>query len=146
MTDQPHIYFYGKGNPDYQFLSNFWWGFFYYNHKIYRSVEHFYQASKATNNKDHEIIRTALTPATAKRLGREIDIRDDWEDIKVSIMLTGLRLKFEDKVLKRKLLDTKDAILHENSPNDYFWGVKGKDMLGKLLMKVRDEIRQEEVQ
>ena len=44
--------------------------------------------------------------------------------------------------LKQKLIDTGDARLHEDSPSDMFWGVKGKDMLGKLLMEVRDKLRE----
>jgi len=57
----------------------------------------------------------------------------------------GLVAKFEqNEDLKRKLLGTKDAMLYENSPTDMFWGKKGKNMLGHLLMRVRKEIRDKE--
>ena len=57
-------------------------------------------------------------------------------------MLTALRAKFKQNLkLKLKLLETGNAKLHEDSPSDMYWGVKGKDKLGKILMIVREELR-----
>lgn len=46
-----------------------------------------------------------------------------------------------------KLLETDDKKLVENALGDYYWGCgkthKGKNMLGVILMKVRDELKKE---
>ena len=81
------------------------------------------------------------------RILRDEDKICDWDDVKHSIMIQGLRLKFQDPILRKKLLGTGDAIIHENNPDDYYWG-RGKDgsgesWLGQHLMRVRDEIREE---
>ena len=59
-------------------------------------------------------------------------------------MYKVLKVKFSDPELREKLLGTKNAILIEDSKTDSFWAIgksgKGKNMLGKLLMKVREEI------
>ena len=138
------INFYGT-IPEYRFLSNFHecpqiveteWG----KHE-YPTNEHFYQSMKATTKEDHELVRSQSSPYYAMKTGRKIEYRDDWEDIKVFVMLKGLRAKFKDEDLRARLLATGDAILHEASPYDMFWGKKGADWLGKLLMQVRDEIK-----
>jgi len=68
-----------------------------------------------------------------------------WDDKKDEVMLTGIRAKFsQNPELKKKLLDSGDSKLHENSPSDMYWGVKGKDKLGKILMNVRNELKQAE--
>lgn len=73
------------------------------------------------------------------------DIVKNWSEIKVERMYKVLKVKFSDPELKEKLLATGDAILIEDSKTDPFWGIgkkgTGKNMLGKLLMKVREEIR-----
>jgi predicted NAD-dependent protein-ADP-ribosyltransferase YbiA (DUF1768 family) len=70
-------------------------------------------------------------------------IRNDWEKIKDDIMEKGLRAKFEQNSDLQKLLDsTKGNDIIENSPYDYYWGSgsdgTGKNMLGKLLCKIRN--------
>lgn len=74
---------------------------------------------------------------------RDIKMRDDWELIKDDIMKKGLMAKFtQNKELANKLLETGDKILIEDSPYDSYWGnaKNGKNMLGKLLMDVRQNI------
>ena len=60
-------------------------------------------------------------------------------------MLDLLRAKFSNEIMKQKLLDTGDAELIEgNKHGDSFWGQvngEGKNLLGKLLMQVRNELR-----
>lgn len=74
------------------------------------------------------------------RKGREL--RSDWDDIKISVMKKGLLAKFSQNLyLRKRLLETGDLNLAENSPSDLFWGVKGENMLGKLLMEVRTILR-----
>lgn len=130
---------------DYRFLSNFYVTDIPYEGLIYPSVEHAFQAAKSTNLSIRETIRCAETPAVAKRIGRLLTIREDWENVKCDIMLTLLRLKFNKEDLKIKLLSTEDAELIEgNCWGDIFWGQcngQGQNILGVLLMKVRKEIK-----
>ena len=77
----------------------------------------------------------------AGRSLRKKEMVENWDEIKADIMLKGLRAKFKNPELRKKLLATGNLPLHENSPTDMYWGIKGKDMLGKLIMKVREEIR-----
>jgi predicted NAD-dependent protein-ADP-ribosyltransferase YbiA (DUF1768 family) len=58
-------------------------------------------------------------------------------------MMEALRHKFyKDPDLMRELIETTPRPLHEDSPYDMYWGIKGKDMLGKMLMSLRDEINE----
>jgi len=116
----------------------------------YPTVEHYFQAAKCPrHSNEHEAIMLANTPKDAKMLGRRLKIRKDWDDIKIGIMLAGLNYKFQTHAsLRRKLLDTGDAILVEgNTWNDRFWGASiiedefiGLNMLGVLLMHVRQKL------
>lgn len=127
---------------DYRFLSNFW-------HEPKRggyTVEHFYQAAKAENPEDSVLILSQQTAGQAKRLGQKVKMREDWEDVKNTVMLKNVRAKFTlDPKLRRLLLDTGDAFLCEgNTWGDTYWGVDevkgGQNHLGQILMKVRDEL------
>jgi len=116
-------------------------------HEIeYPTNEHFYQSRKAKDEKVAGWIASAPTPFLAMCAGRCLrrkELRDDWD--KEGIMHFGLIAKFEqNEDLKQKLLATGNAVIHEDSPTDMFWGKRGKDMLGKLLMMVRKEIRDRE--
>lgn len=88
----------------------------------------------------------SLDPATAKRKGRSVRLRHDWEEIKDDIMYLVVKAKFEQNSdLKEKLIATgDDEYLEEgNRWNDTYWGVckgRGKNMLGKILMRVRSEL------
>ena len=127
---------------DYRWLSNFYSCSVELDGEVYSSVEHAYQAAKTLNLEDRAIIRHAPTAAIAKKLGRKIDIRPDWDKLKVSIMEYLLIQKFNDTNLKQKLLNTGDAQLIEgNYWGDIFWGVcrgVGENNLGKLLMNIRN--------
>lgn len=124
---------------DYRFLSNF------YADPGGATLEHLYQAAKATTLDDQVFILQAQTPGEAKRRGRHIKIRDDWERVKEGVMLRLLRDKFKDAELRRLLLATGERKLVEsNSWGDTYWGIcmgRGKNRLGVLLMQVRDEYR-----
>jgi ribA/ribD-fused uncharacterized protein len=101
---------------------------------------------------DYDAIAAAPTPGKAKRLGRQATLRDDWEQDKMNVMEAALRKKFAIPELREKLLATGDAWLEEgNYWHDNFWGVchclkcqdeMGWNHLGKILMKIRDEIRE----
>lgn len=123
---------------DYFFLSNFYNYKLNYNGLRYNSVEAAFQAQKCPS-RSAEFCN--LSPSEAKHLGRRVMLRNDWEDIKISVMRDLLKIKFSNPYLKQKLLDTGDAELIEgNTWNDRFWGVcrgKGENHLGQLLEEIR---------
>ena len=130
---------------EYAFLSNYSASPFRINYVLFPTMEHYFQANKADNQNDYLHIAYAPTPGEAKRLGRKIQLRPDWEEIKDNVMLTGLRKKFANPELRNLLLATGDEELVEgNYWGDTYWGVcngVGQNKLGKLLMQVREEIK-----
>jgi ribA/ribD-fused uncharacterized protein len=129
----------------YRFLSNFYPAPVTFEGRLYTTVEHAFQASKSTDEGVREMIANVRYPSDAKTLGRRVDLRPNWPEIKLGIMLQLLREKFSDPVFKAVLLSTGDEELVEgNWWNDRFWGVcrgEGENHLGKLLMQIRDELR-----
>ena len=125
-----------------EFLSNFWPCKVQYQGIVYPSVEHGFQACKSLSRRDRIRISKLKTATAAKRAGRRLKLRSDWERVKKVIMYNFLRQKFKDPELRDKLIATRDAKLIEgNWWGDSYWGVyggKGKNKLGKLLMKIRD--------
>jgi ribA/ribD-fused uncharacterized protein len=130
---------------EYRFLSNFSPSLITIDGLDYPTVEHAFQALKTENATEREIVRTARTPGQAKKLGRRVTLRTDWNTVRVGVMKMLLEKKFSDKVLRAELLATDDAELVEgNYWNDTFWGVcrgRGENWLGKLLMEIRSSIR-----
>jgi hypothetical protein len=128
----------------YGFLSNFHPSTIYVNGKSYPTVEHAIQAHKTLDETSHDLIRRAKTPGEAKKLGRAVILRPDWEEVKVDLMRDFVRKKFENPFLRPLLVATGDAELIEgNTWNDRFWGVcrgSGLNWLGKILMEIRGEI------
>lgn len=134
---------------EYRFLSNFWEcpvricfpeiG----ECVVFASSEHAFQAAKCPSRAKEFL---GLTPGQAKRLGRSVELRDDWEDVKDDVMYEVVLSKFaQNAVLRDKLLSTGDEELIEgNNWGDRYWGQVngvGKNMLGKTLMRVREELR-----
>lgn len=117
------------------------------------TVEHYFQAAKAMFAEEQIAILSAPTPGKSKRLGRHCLLRPDWEVVKEQIMYEALCKKFAISELREKLLATNDEYLEEGTTwHDNEWGVchclkcqdiVGKNKLGKLLMRVREEIRNE---
>jgi len=126
---------------EYRFLSNFWPAVVVFEGITYPTTEHAYQAAKTLDQDDRLIISLMATPGQAKRAGRKIVIRDDWNDIKVDVMRSLLEQKFNYPELKQQLLATGTQRLVEgNTWGDVFWGVcrgKGENILGNLLMVIR---------
>lgn len=127
----------------YNFLSNF------YNAPVvvdgfrYLNNEAAFQAMKCCVY-DERISFTSLNPSDAKRRGRRIKLRSDWECIKLNCMYTVVKAKFDqNKNLRKRLIETGDSYLEEgNTWGDTCWGVcngVGENYLGKMLMRVRDE-------
>jgi len=142
------IRFFSKLPNNYRGFSNFAPSPVVVNGKRYPTVEHFFQASKFPSNVEwQEAIRVSPTPAKAKQLGTEKDgeKRPDWDTQKESIMLTGLRAKFQQNSgLLEQLKKTEPRPLIEAS-TDAYWGEgrtgKGKNRMGKLLEQVRTELK-----
>lgn len=110
------------------------------------TVEHAFQAMKTLDEDEARWVLEAETPGSAKKRGRRVTLRPDWDAVRLSVMEDALRLKFAPgSGLAAMLLATGDSALEEgNLWNDRFWGVcrgKGQNHLGRLLMKVRAELR-----
>lgn len=133
---------------EYRFLSNFYPAEVELDGVTYPTVEHAFQAAKANDDdylKQREKIRQAPRPGLAKRWGRSIrPLRSDWDDVRIGIMEQLIRQKFSKEPLRSQLLSTGSAELIEgNYWNDTFWGVckgVGKNHLGKIIMRIREEI------
>ena len=103
----------------YRFLSNFWPCEVHMDGKAYRSLEHAYQAAKTLDEDERAWIRASSYAGIAKRKGRRVTIREDWDRIKRRIMFKLVKDKFtRDESLKAKLLETGNALLVE----DNTWG------------------------
>lgn len=155
-----------KFDGQYAFLSNFHPSQVKLYGIDYPTVEHAFQAAKTMDLAERDAIRLAYTPGIAKRLGRRVHLREDWEQRKIGFMETLLRRKFDlGSKLWLQLRETIPAELVEgNHWNDRFWGatwtliaadsertieetwaeeegrfLTGRNQLGILLMKIRDE-------
>ncbi len=131
----------------YRFLSNFTKVPIVFEGILYPSVEHAYVAAKSTDVNMRELIAKIEKPGEVKRFGRKLALRADWEVVKLGIMEDLVRQKFtNNETLKKLLLNTGSQDIEEgNYWNDTFWGVcrgKGENHLGKIIMKVRDELNQ----
>lgn len=131
---------------EYRWLSNFHLCEICIQGLKYQSSEHAYQAMKTLRTKDRKRVRDVPTPKDAKVMGQIVPLRANWEDIKIQKMYDVLKCKFlQHDYLRIFLMRTGDKYLEEtNYWNDTFWGVcggKGENQLGKLLMKIRAELK-----
>ncbi len=129
----------------YAFLSNFFLSRVVYENLEFPSVENAYQAAKVTSLESRYMF-AGIDAGKAKRLGRKVLLREDWETVKNSIMEEIVLDKFVRNLeLKELLLKTGEAYLEEtNDWGDVYWGVfqgKGENHLGKILMKIRSEFK-----
>lgn len=131
---------------EFRWLSNFAPCKVFYEGLVYGSVENAYQAAKTNNQKD-KLKMSTLSSGEAKRFGRKIVVRDDWEDDKLRVMEELLCIKFSQEPYISKLLGTGSCKIQEgNRWGDKFWGVclktgEGKNNLGLLIMNIRDRIK-----
>jgi len=164
MTDKTPIKFFRRGK--YFEFSNFYPIDVKIDGKIWQSTEHYYQAMKFKNKEYMEHIRNARTPYIAFCMGRQkypqgknykdvnviikkykkiVKFDTKWDINKIKIMVHAVKEKFkQNKKLKKLLIGTGNRKLIENSPYDKYWGQNnkgiGKNMLGKILMKLRNKI------
>jgi N-glycosidase YbiA len=141
------IHFYHEAEP-YGAFSNFAAYPIELDGKTWPTSEHYFQAAKFVGTEHEAEILKARTAALAARMGRDRarPIRADWEEAKDGVMLAAVRAKFtQHEPLRALLLGTGDATLVEHTYKDNYWGDggdgSGKNMLGKMLMQVRDELR-----
>lgn len=111
----------------------------------YKTAEHAYQAQKTMVEDERRRIRECNTPAEAKRMGRTVTLRPDWEKVKLAVMESVVYHKFAHNTdLRDKLLETGGAELVEgNNWGDRYWGRvdgRGENHLGKILMRVRAKL------
>lgn len=130
------------------FLSNFHPSTISFEGNFYTTVEHAYQASKTLDAECRRLIRSAANPNDAKRLGRSLTLRPDWDSVRVSTMRELIREKFKNPFLRHLLVATGDLkLINENRWNDKFWGMVngvGENWLGKILEEVRSEAKAED--
>lgn len=130
---------------EYYFLSNFYHVDVEYDGIVYKNTEAAFQAQKVLDDNE-KLLFSDLYPREAKKLGRRVKLRKDWNDVKDNYMYEICKAKFtQHDDLAEKLLETGDEELVEgNTWNDTYWGVcngKGKNQLGKTLMRIREELR-----
>ena len=129
------------------FLSNFYDCPVQYDGTMYRNAESAFQAAKCADSKERALFEET-SGSQAKKLGRRVSLRPDWESIKVHVMYEIVSDKFQRNAeIAEKLIETGDSELIEgNVWGDTFWGVcngRGENHLGKILMAVRNELKEE---
>lgn len=136
---------------EYRFLSNFYPALIIDNkQRQWPTAEHAYQAMKSSSPTEQEFVRVSSSPGEAKRRGRKVSVRSDWEEIKVFVMRRIVRAKFfQNPSLAASLVATGSQTLVEtNKWHDNFWGncvcsrchsIPGENHLGLILMEVRED-------
>ena len=140
------VYFYTSREKPYGCFSNFSLHGFELDGYWWITSEHYFQAQKFldTDIDWFHKIREVKTPKDAAKMGRsrQHTLRFDWEEVKDEIMYQAVLCKFTThQNIRDILIRTKDQLIVENSPIDYYWGCgqdgSGKNKLGKILMEVR---------
>lgn len=116
--------------------------------KTWPTSEHYFQAQKFPGTEHAETIRREPSSTVAAEMGRDRSkpLRPDWNSAKDNLMREAVRAKFEQHAdIRAVLLATGDALLVEHTEKDAYWGDggdgSGRNMLGKILMEVRDRLR-----
>ncbi len=162
MTDyQNYLFFFGANSPNGHF-SNFYPSPMEISGKKYNCSEQYFMKMKQEMFDESNLalateIMAETNPFNIKRLGRRVKNYNDtvWNANRAKVMEVGLKHKFlSNPILKAKLLASGDKILVEASPYDKIWGIglnekqaiqispdkwPGQNLLGKLLMKIRDQ-------
>ena len=130
---------------DYRFLSNFWKTPVFFEGVLYPSVENAFQAAKVANSQSRQPFCTC-EPWESKKFGKNVELRKDWEEIKLHVMYMCVFDKFYRKLMLRDmLLKTPDYLEETNYWNDKIWGVneqgEGQNNLGRILMDVKLQLQ-----
>jgi len=146
MSHDPIISF----SADHAFLSNFFAHAITIDGDTYPTNEHAFQALKTDDPEERRRVREAPTPASAKSKGKRVTLRAGWDMERFVVMECVVRIKFADPELVAKLVDTGDReVIEGNTWRDPTWGCiktkdggwTGRNELGKILMKVREELK-----
>ncbi|MEU7824862.1 NADAR family protein [Catellatospora sp. NPDC049133] len=144
------IYFYGAGEAPYGCFSNFSDHGFHLDGVWWPTSEHYFQAQKFPGTRHADLIRRARTPLRAAELGRNSSepLRRDWERVKDDVMRRAVAAKFHAHAdIRDILLSTGDEEIVEDTTTDHYWGRgrtgKGKNMLGRILVRSRNQLRAE---
>lgn len=130
----------------YAFLSNYFTAEVELDGEKYPTIEHAFQAAKTTSPDERKKILACGSPAEARKTGRRVQLRPDWESIKIDVMRQLVRQKFtKNALLRKQLIDTGlQELVEENTWGDTFWGMvdgEGSNHLGEILMDVREELK-----
>lgn len=111
---------------------------------VFSNAEAAFHAGKCVKINDIVLLANLTDGYAAKKLGRKVQMRSDWDAYKVTWMKHVVNAKFnQNPELMEKLIDTYPIPLKEtNTWNDTFWGVcngTGQNHLGKILMDIRKE-------
>ena len=141
---------------EYYFLSNFYEIPVTYDGITYKNNEAAFQAQKTCSAyqiskgkkpySDERLLFKELNASEAKKLGRKISLRPDWEKVKIPIMRDIVYAKFtQNPELREKLINTDDEYLEEgNTWGDRIWGTvngSGANNLGRILMEIREQLK-----
>jgi hypothetical protein len=136
----------------YKFLSNPWPCRVTLDGITYPSAEHAFHAYKTRDLAVRARFAALATWREAKRLGRSVELRSDWDRARKPVMLVVVLMKFtQNPDLGARLVQTGDQLLVEgNYWHDNFWGnctcpgcapAEGLNYLGLALMGVREVVR-----
>ncbi len=131
------------------FLSNYSRHHVAYEGVTYPTAEAVFAAAKTLDVSLRRRIAAAPSPGAAKRMGRQLKLREDWEDIKVAVMREILAAKFSNATLAQRLIETSGQLSEDNIWHDQIWGncvcsahkdIPGRNLLGILLMELRNDL------
>lgn len=132
----------------YRFLNNFYPAQLSYLGWNCPTSEHAFQLAKTNSNVMQRMIAHASSPSSAKRMGRQVELRPDWEKVKLRVMKEVVILKFVSNVsmLRQLMMSYPHELQEGNNWNDTYWGIdlrsrQGENHLGRILMEVREMIR-----
>ena len=135
---------------EYGYMANYSNHGFYINDIFYKTVEHYYQSEKYSDNKIKQKIINAPTPKEASIIGRDRNNirKKDFKLIKNDVMYRGIYEKFiQNKQIMYKLIETRNKTIVEKTVDEYYWGIgkddSGSNNIGKILMRVRENIKNE---
>lgn len=115
--------------------------------EVYVTPEHFYQAMKTRDPLERSRIAAQTSAGLAKKLGRKVALREDWDNVKYLFMLQAQFHRFKDSAWRIQLMATEGEIVEWNTWHDRYWGKctcarcngQGMNWLGKILMDIRDD-------